>query len=142
MCFFYVLHIDECFALFFWNVLMVGALHLSMLSSEQLHADLFLSSYLSKFICVKNIPSTVLSLCIKLACFFFSRTWLERNKSFLNIIWLKQMSTTAYVIDIWFIQDLCMLCFRFINDNPRLLCLIYWNQNIICWDQSKMHQSD
>lgn len=44
---------------------------------------------------------------------------------FKYIIWWKQMSAdTAYVIDIWFIQDLCMLCLRFINDNPLLLCLI------------------
>lgn len=52
-----------------------------------------------------------------------SKNW--NNTYFKYIIWWKQMSAdTAYVIDIWFIQDLCMLCLRFINDNPRLLCLI------------------
>lgn len=52
-----------------------------------------------------------------------SKNW--SNTYFKYIIWWKQMSAdTAYVIDIWFSQDLCMLCLRFINDNPRLLCLI------------------
>lgn len=52
-----------------------------------------------------------------------SKNW--NNTYFKYIIWWKQMSAdTAYVIDIWFIQDLCMLCLRFINDNLRLLCLI------------------